>query len=76
MAIREKNILKTWFETGDKPTQQQFWDLIDSLEHVNYPKKVVQVTADTITFNDGSIITFAANFDTENLAEYFNNQFV
>ena len=25
--------LKTYFETGDKPIQQQFWDLIDSFVH-------------------------------------------
>lgn len=25
--------LKTWFETGDKPTQQQFWDWLDSFIH-------------------------------------------
>ncbi|MBN1185773.1 MAG: hypothetical protein JXB49_26055 [Bacteroidales bacterium] len=27
--------LKTWFETGDKPTQAQFAELIDSLFHPN-----------------------------------------
>ena len=32
MAQRTKDILKTWFETGDKPTEQQFWDLIESLQ--------------------------------------------
>jgi hypothetical protein len=33
MPIQERNKLKGWFETGDYPTQQQFWDLIDSFFH-------------------------------------------
>ncbi|MEM6685399.1 MAG: hypothetical protein AAF617_06340 [Bacteroidota bacterium] len=32
--IQDKNTLKTYFETGDFPTQEQFRDLIDSLAHV------------------------------------------
>jgi hypothetical protein len=35
MAIRSKSQLKTFFETGDFPTQEQFADLIDSLRHVS-----------------------------------------
>ena len=31
MASQTKDILKSYFETGDKPTQQQFADLIDSM---------------------------------------------
>lgn len=34
MAIVSKVTLKTYFETGDKPTEGQFEDLIDSLAHV------------------------------------------
>ncbi len=33
MAIKTKEILKSYFETGDKPTESQFADLIDSLAH-------------------------------------------
>ncbi len=33
MPIQDRNKLKSWFETGDYPTQQQFWDLIDSFFH-------------------------------------------
>jgi hypothetical protein len=29
----DKNTLKSWFETGDIPTQEQFWALIDSFFH-------------------------------------------
>ena len=30
MSVQTKEILKSYFETGDKPTQAQFADLIDS----------------------------------------------
>jgi hypothetical protein len=30
MAAQDRNTLKQWFETLDKPTQEQFADLIDS----------------------------------------------
>lgn len=33
MAIQTRDQLKQWFETGDKPTQQQFWDWLDSYFH-------------------------------------------
>ena len=32
-AIESRNILKTFFETGDVPTQEQFGDVIDSYIH-------------------------------------------
>ncbi|CAL2079912.1 hypothetical protein T190611E02C_10933 [Tenacibaculum sp. 190524A05c] len=32
---RNKEVLKEFFETGDKPTQSQYADLIDSLAHVD-----------------------------------------
>lgn len=35
MSVQSKTTLKTYFETGDKPTQQQFEDLIDSLMHIS-----------------------------------------
>ena len=33
MAKQSINTLKAWFETGDYPTQQQFWDWLDSFIH-------------------------------------------
>lgn len=35
MAIQLLSTLKSWFETGDKPTQAQFWDWLDSFRHKN-----------------------------------------
>jgi len=31
MAQQSKDTVKQWFETGDYPTQQQFYDLFDSI---------------------------------------------
>lgn len=33
MPLKPLNTLKSWFETGDKPTQAQFWDWLDSFFH-------------------------------------------
>ncbi|SHM20500.1 hypothetical protein [Chitinophaga sp. CF418] len=38
MAIRERNKLKSWFQTGNYPTQDQFWDWIDSFVHKSEDK--------------------------------------
>lgn len=35
MAIQTRDQLKQWFETGDYPTQQHFWDWLDSFIHQN-----------------------------------------
>ncbi|TAN18841.1 MAG: hypothetical protein EPN37_04575, partial [Chitinophagaceae bacterium] len=33
MAVTDRNTIKTWFETGDYPTEQQFWNWLDSFWH-------------------------------------------
>ena len=35
MAVQTRNVLKTYFETGDKPTAAQFGNLIDSIFAAN-----------------------------------------
>lgn len=50
MAQRTKDILKTWFETGDKPTEEQFWDLIDSFQQTIVDNEI----ASTESNDDGS----------------------
>lgn len=32
MAVQTKEVLKSYFETGDKPTQEEFADLIETLQ--------------------------------------------
>lgn len=46
MSVQTKPILKTYFETGDTPTQAQFETLIDSLKHVNDGFKLITVIND------------------------------
>ncbi len=35
MALRTRTVLKSYFETGDKPTQAQFGDFIDSVPNIS-----------------------------------------
>jgi len=53
-----KEKLKTYFNTGDKPTEQQFCDLIDSYHHIDSGLIVTNVATNTdgdqkITFSNG-----------------------
>ena len=64
MAVETKNQLKQYFQTGDYPTQQQFYNLIDSLMHVSQQLTIAQITGlqnilDNMK-NAGSVITLAA----------------
>lgn len=56
MTIRTKEILKTYFETGDRPTQQQFIDLIDTLAastEFSIPFiETIEKTIDNVKAND------------------------
>ena len=45
MSEKSRSILKSYFETGDRPTQQQFADLIDS---------IINTTSDNITVDSVS----------------------
>lgn len=63
MAKKNINILKEYFETGDKPTQAQFEDLIDSFLHKDSGAVVSSNNYDaetgelSINFSDGTIIS-------------------
>lgn len=37
---KSKSVLKSYFETGDKPTESQFSDLIDSLVHQDEENRI------------------------------------
>lgn len=64
--MAEKNIavLKTYFETGDRPTEGQFADLIDSFVHKNTGAAIVSKSYDETTgdfsigFSDNTTISF------------------
>lgn len=51
MAIRTVNELKAFFETGDTPTQQQFWDWLESFLHKNDGITIANVTGLTAALN-------------------------
>ncbi len=58
---RTKEVLKTYFETGDQPTQNQYEDLIDSLRHED-DGKVIKLYEEvegrpTITLSDDTQIS-------------------
>lgn len=55
--IQNKETLKSFFETGDKPTQEQFTNLIDSFIHIDQATKVT-------FFNDTDIRSFISGKDS------------
>lgn len=59
MAVQTKKVLKSYFETGDKPTQEEFADLIDTLQ----TKAEVEEAIDEALKNVG--IEMVANVITE-----------
>ncbi len=59
MALKPIDILKTYFETGDVPTQQQFYDWLESYHHLNdgliVTSKEILANGDAkLVFNDNS----------------------
>ncbi|WP_136464951.1 hypothetical protein [Flagellimonas onchidii] len=56
------HIIKTWFETGDVPTQQQFWDTFDSFHHKDNGEMIVEKSVNgagdvTFKFSDNKELT-------------------
>jgi len=49
MAVTSRSNLKAYFQTGDKPSQGQFEDLIDSLVHKNDASNTIQDSTLKIT---------------------------
>lgn len=57
-----KEVLKTYFETGDKPTEQEFCDLIDSYYHQDSGLIISNISMNddgekVISFSDGTSVT-------------------
>lgn len=55
MSVQTKEILKSYFETGDKPTQAQFADLIDSC--FNLPELVKRTATVSKISNNVTAVT-------------------
>jgi hypothetical protein len=84
MSKKTIAILKSYFETGDRPTESQFADLIDSFYHKDNGKLVSNVTEDEngkvrFEFADSSAFEFTYPKNAEisfisGLAEALNNK--
>ncbi len=67
MPVKSIAVLKTFFETGDRPTESQFGDLIDSFIHKTTGSVVIGKSVDAVTgdvliqFSDGDSIGFNVN---------------
>lgn len=57
-----KDTLKSYFETGDKPTEQEFCDVIDSYHHIDSGAVVTSTTTNSngeqqVMFSNGTVLT-------------------
>lgn len=64
--VRSVDILKTYFETGDKPTEQQFCELIESFHHKGESITIQNIRVDSLgdsilSLSNGSEITVSGN---------------
>lgn len=67
MAVETRTQLKTYFQTGDVPTESQFATLIDSAMHVNDQIRVVTITANsTFTVPVGKTMLWIGVYCTAN----------
>lgn len=56
--IRPNEILKGYFKSGDRPSQEQFWDLIDSIHGFS---SMSELEASTDVFGEGELV-YAGDF--------------
>lgn len=83
MAQVTKSVLKTYFNTGDLPTESNFSDLIDSLQSTLVAGTNIKLTSqsngsvkiDANVSNNGIITTFNNNDELATVLESFTNNF-
>ena len=63
MAIQTRTVLKTYFNTGDKPTETQFVDLIDSSLNLTDGGTLTGVLSSSLVSSDFAIIAHSASFN-------------
>lgn len=68
MAKTARNTIKTWFETGDFPTQEQFWNWLDSFWH-----KDDQLGISNIDQLTSILAGKATTQETDNLQQQIDN---
>lgn len=83
MAQVTKSVLKTYFNTGDLPTESNFSDLIDSLQSTLVAGTNIKLTSqsngsvkiDANVSNNGIITTFNNNNELDTVLKSFTNNF-
>lgn len=83
MAQVTKSVLKTYFNTGDLPTESNFSDLIDSLQSTLVAGTNIKLTSqsngsvkiDANVSNNGIITTFNNNNELTTVLKSFTNNF-
>jgi hypothetical protein len=60
MAVQTRSVLKTYFETGDKPTSAQFGDLVDSI----FAAKFMTVSSTSINAVPNTLYSINAGTST------------
>lgn len=72
MAQTAINIIKNWFKTGLKPTQEQFWNWMDSYWHKDelIPQENIKDLSTTLSGKaDADQLANKANADATGLTE-------
>lgn len=76
MPKKSINILKSYFETGDRPTESQFSDLIDSFLHKDNGRSINSISQSSgninITFNDGEVFSFSSSLPESEEISFIN----
>ena len=62
MAIQTRTVLKTYFNTGDIPTETQFVDLIDSNLNLTDGGTLTGILSSSLVSSDFAIIAHSASF--------------
>lgn len=77
MAIKTLNTIKSWFRTGLKPTQTQFWDTWDSFRHksekvsVKDIEGVEELLVELKIIRSGKFVIFKRNsYGNDSIPEY------
>lgn len=71
MAIRTDLQLKQYFETNDVPTQQQYFDLIDSKQNVGSVSPAISIGGAVVGGTAGSVLFISGGALQENNANFF-----
>ena len=63
MAIQTRTVLKTFFNTGDRPTEENFVDLIDSNLNLTDGGTLTGILSSSLVSSDFAIIAHSASFN-------------